>query len=602
MGVGYYVGFGDMGLMLNKNNPAKDNLLTRGIRVTRPAFVTAIIFSFFINILAFVGPLYMLQIYDRVLGSRNEWTLFFLTLIAGFLLLVYAGLEKIRSAVLVRAGILFDSKTRSDLFESVLLGTLKQPNLSHHTVLRELDVIREFLTGAGLISFCDAPWVPIFVAGCFILHPWYGWIALVGALLIFSFAVANELLTRKQLKGASISSNHANTFAAATFRNAEVLQAMGMWRPLRTRWLQRHNNTLTLQAVASDRAGVLLTATKFLRAFLQVAILGTGAYLSIIQELSPGAMIAASIIMGRALAPVELIVSQWKTFLAARSAYDRITELLGIIPVQQAKMKLPDPEGHLVVERIVVAPPGTQRPVLAGLTFALSAGSALGVIGPSAAGKSSLARAICGVWPVHNGTIRIDGAELLHWDNEQLGRHFGYLPQDVELFSGTIAENIARFQEVDEAMVIAAAQMAGVHNMIQAMPSGYNTQIGDGGQSLSGGQRQRIGLARALYRLPMIVILDEPNASLDADGEAALMGALQSLKAAKRTVILITHKTNILAMMDKILVLNQGQMTAFGDRDEIFSKLLAPRAVSSPAADSAAPSAVASGEVNARHG
>ena len=288
MGVGYYVGFGDMGLMLNKNNPAKDNLLTRGIRVTRPAFVTAIIFSFFINILAFVGPLYMLQIYDRVLGSRNEWTLFFLTLIAGFLLLVYAGLEKIRSAVLVRAGILFDSKTRSDLFESVLLGTLKQPNLSHHTVLRELDVIREFLTGAGLISFCDAPWVPIFVAGCFILHPWYGWIALVGALLIFSFAVANELLTRKQLKGASISSNHANTFAAATFRNAEVLQAMGMWRPLRTRWLQRHNNTLTLQAVASDRAGVLLTATKFLRAFLQVAILGTGAYLSIIQEIVAG--------------------------------------------------------------------------------------------------------------------------------------------------------------------------------------------------------------------------------------------------------------------------------------------------------------------------
>ena len=387
------MGLGDMGLMLNKNYPAKDNLLTRGIRATRPAFVTAIIFSFFINILAFVGPLYMLQIYDRVLGSRNEWTLFFLTLIAGFLLLVYAGLEKIRSAVLVRAGILFDSKTRSDLFESVLLGTLKQPNLSHHTVLRELDVIREFLTGAGLISFCDAPWVPIFVAGCFILHPWYGWIALVGALLIFSFAVANELLTRKQLKGASISSNHANTFAAATFRNAEVLHAMGMWRPLRTRWLQRHNNTLTLQAVASDRAGVLLTATKFLRAFLQVAILGTGAYLSIIQESSPGAMIAASIIMGRALAPVELIVSQWKTFLAARSAYDRITELLGILPAQQTKMKLPDPEGHLAVERIVVAPPGTQRPVLAGLTFALSAGSALGVIGPSAAGKSSLARA-----------------------------------------------------------------------------------------------------------------------------------------------------------------------------------------------------------------
>jgi ATP-binding cassette subfamily C protein len=374
-----------------------------------------------------------------------------------------------------------------------------------------------------------------------------------------------------------------------------VLHAMGMWRPLRNRWLQRQNETLTLQAVASDRAGILLTATKFLRAFLQVAILGTGEYLSNKQESTPGAMIAASIIMGRALSPVELIVSQWRTFLAARSAYDRITELLGIIPERQERMKLPDPKGHLTVENIVVAPPGTRRPVLAGLSFALPAGSALGVIGPSAAGKSSLARAIVGVWPAANGAIRIDGAELSHWDNEQLGRHIGYLPQDVELFSGTIAENIARFQTVEDEMVIAAAQMAGVHNMIQIMPDGYNTQIGDGGQSLSGGQRQRIGLARALYKLPTVVILDEPNASLDAEGEAALLGALQSLKAAKRTVILITHKTNILAIMDKILVLNQGQMTAFGDRDEIFSKLLSPRAVTSTTVESAHSSAVATG-------
>jgi ATP-binding cassette subfamily C protein len=588
----------------NQNNqtPDKDNLLSRGIRIARPAFATAIFFSFFINILAFVGPLYMLQIYDRVLSSRNVSTLVFLTLIAGFLLLVYAGLEKIRSAVLVRAGLLFDSKTRSDLFESVLLGSLKQPNFSHHTVLRELDVIREFLTGAGLISFCDAPWVPIFVAGCFILHPWYGWIAVVGALLIFSFAVANEFLTRTQLKGASKSAGEAGAFAAATFRNVEVLHAMGMWRPLRERWMQRQNVTLTLQAVASDRAGVLLTATKFLRAFLQVAILGTGAYLSINQESTPGAMIAASIIMGRALAPVELIVSQWKTFLSARSAYDRITELLRIIPARQTRMKLPDPEGHLAVQNIVVAPPGTQRPVLAGVSFDLPAGSALGLIGPSAAGKSSLARAIVGVWPVVNGTIRIDGAELQHWDNEQLGRHIGYLPQDVELFSGTVAENIARFQTVDEQSIIAAAQMAGVHNMVQTMPEGYNTQIGDGGQSLSGGQRQRIGLARALYRMPTIVILDEPNASLDAEGESALLGALQSLKAANRTVILITHKTNILAMVDKILILNQGQMTAFGDRDEIFSKLLAPRAVASQTDPSTSLPAGAAGEVNVRHG
>jgi ATP-binding cassette subfamily C protein len=565
----------------DKSKLNKDNLLSRGIRAARPAFVSAIIFSFFINILAFVGPLYMLQIYDRVLSSRNFFTLLMLTLIAGFLLVIYAGLEKIRSSVLVRAGLLFDSKTRSELFENVLHGTLKQPGMSHHTVLRELDIIREFLTGAGLISFCDAPWVPIFVIGCFILHPWFGWVAMSGAILIFSFAIANELLTRDHLKLANVSASQAGTFAAATFRNAEVLHAMGMWRPLRDRWLRRHNETLTLQAVASDRAGVLVTATKFLRAFLQVAILGVGAYLAIIQEASPGAMIAASIIMGRALAPVELIVSQWKTFLAARSAYERITQLLGVIQKQEPRMKLPDPEGNLTVQNAVVVPPGTQRPVLAGVSFALPAGSALGIIGPSAAGKSSLARALVGVWPLANGEIRIDGAALSHWDNEQLGRHIGYLPQDVELFSGTIAENIARFQIVDEAMVIAAAQMAGVHDMVQIMPAGYNTQIGDGGQSLSGGQRQRIALARALYAMPTIIILDEPNASLDSEGEAALMATLDRLKAEKRTVILITHKTNILAMMDKILVLKQGQVQGFGDRDEIFSKLLSPRVAAS---------------------
>lgn len=564
--------------------PEKNNLLYRGFRIARPAFVTAIVFSFFINLLVFVSPLYMLQIYDRVLSSRNVSTLVTLTLIAGFLLIVYASLEKVRSAVLVRAGLLFDSEVRSDLFEKVLRGSLKQPGVANHTVLRELDTVREFLTGGGLLSFCDVPWVPIFVAACFILHPWYGWVATAGAVLIFIFAYANELLTREQLKGAGRSANQAGGFAAATFRNVEVLQAMGMWRPMRDRWLDQRNGMLEMQAVASDRAGFLLSAAKFLRVFLQVAILGTGGYLSIIQESTPGAMIAASIIMGRALAPVEMVVAQWKMFLAARSAYERITQLLSIVPDQAERMRLPAPQGHLTVQSIVVAPPGAQRPVLNGITFDLPAGSALGLIGPSAAGKSSLARAIVGVWPVLAGSIRIDGADLTHWDSDQLGSYIGYLPQDVELFSASVAENIARFQTVDNELVIEAAQMAGVHDMIQSLPNGYNSQIGEGGQSLSGGQRQRIGLARALYRMPSLVILDEPNASLDADGEAALLGALQRLKAEKRTVILITHKTNILSMMDKILVLSQGQMQAFGERDEIFSKLLAPRVATSSSA------------------
>jgi PrtD family type I secretion system ABC transporter len=291
-------------------------------------------------------------------------------------------------------------------------------------------------------------------------------------------------------------------------------------------------------------------------------------------------MVAASIIMSRALAPVELIVGQWKSFRAARAAWERIVELLNILPAKQPRMRLPEPQGHLAVQSITVVPPGSNRAVLQGVSFAVEAGTTLGVIGPSAAGKSSLARALVGIWAPVGGAIRVDGAELSHWDNEQLGRRLGYLPQDVELFAGSVAENIARFEEIDEKLVISAAHMAGVHGLIQSMPNGYNTQIGEGGQSLSGGQRQRIALARALYRMPAIVLLDEPNASLDSEGEAALLGALQSLKKAKRTVILITHKTNILAMMDKILVLGQGQVQAFGDREEIFAKLLAPRVAS----------------------
>ena len=569
-------------------NPVKkSNLISEAFRATRPGFLTAIFFSFFINILAFVGPLYMLQIYDRVITSRNTMTLIALTVIAAFLLIVYASLEKIRSAILVRLGILFSTLARSRLFDAVLRGNLLQPGRGHTQALRDLDTIREFLTGSGLISFCDAPWVPIFVLGCFILHPWYGYIATAGAVLIFCFAIANELLTRRHLKAASTNAIVAGSYASATFRNAEVLHAMGMLPGLRDRWMTRQDEGLLLQAAASDRAGHLVAASKFTRAFLQVAILGTGAYLSIEQESTPGAMIAASIIMGRALAPVEIAVANWKGFVATRSAYDRIMRLFGILPEEVEKMPLPAPEGHLSVENIVVVPPGSREPVLRGISFALRPGEVLGVLGPSAAGKSSLARVLVGVWPPSIGKVRIDGAELNHWAPERLGRHIGYLPQDVELFSGTIAENIARFSDQDEEKIIAAARLSGVHDMVQAMPAGYNTQIGEGGFALSGGQRQRIGLARALYGKPAYIILDEPNASLDADGEAALLSAIQQLRQEGCTVVLITHKTNILATIDKILVLSHGQIAGFGSRDEILAKLLGPRLAPVPATTAA---------------
>ena len=552
----------------------RPSFLADASKAIRPGFATAIVFSFFVNLLAFVGPLYMLQVYDRVLGSRNIGTLVALTIIAGFLLIVYAALEKIRSSILVRLGLLFADKAKSPLFDTVLRGTIVQPGTNQAQALRDLDTIREFLTGTGLIAFCDAPWVPVFVAGCFIMHPWFGYVAGVGALLIFALALANELLTRNQLKDASRNSVLAHSYAAATFRNADVLYAMGMLKGLRDRWSDRHSEGLQLQAGASDRAGFLVAFSKFVRAFLQVAILGVGAYLTVNQETSAGAMVAASIIMGRALAPVEIAVGQWKTFLAARSAYERISNLVKMLPEEGEKIALRPPQGLISVENILVIPPGGKEPVIREVSFALQPGEVLGIIGPNAAGKSSLARALVGVWRPAVGKVRIDGSELAHWNRDQLGPYIGYLPQDIELFSGTLAENISRFGEHDEEKLFAAAEMAGVHELVQGLPDGYNTQVGEGGLALSGGQRQRIGLARALYGKPPLVILDEPNASLDSEGEAALMEAIQALKRARSTVVVISHKTAMLAAVDKLLVLAAGRVSAFGGRVEVLSRLM----------------------------
>ena len=548
--------------------------LTEAFRAIRPGFATAIVFSFFINLLAFVGPLYMLQIYDRVLGSRNIGTLVTLTIIAAFLLIVYSLLEKIRSSVLVRLGLLFAHKAKVPLFDTVLRGTLVQPGTSHVQALRDLDTVREFMTGNGLIAFCDAPWVPVFVLGCFIMHPWFGYVATGGAVLIFALALANELLTRSQLKEASYNSVIANSYASATFRNADVLHAMGMLKGLRDRWSDRHDEGLQLQAKASDRAGFLVASSKFVRAFLQVSILGVGAYLAVNQESTAGAMVAASIVMGRALAPVEIAVSQWKGFLAARSAYERILNLVKMLPDEPEKVALRPPQGAVSVENILVIPPGAKEPVLREVSFALQPGEVLGIVGPNASGKSSLARALVGVWRAAVGKVRIDGSELAQWNREQLGPYIGYLPQDVELLSGTIAENISRFGEKDDQKLFAAAEMACVHKLVQNLPEGYNTRVGEGGSALSGGQRQRIGLARALYGKPPLVVLDEPNASLDSEGEAALMESLQALRRAGCTVVVISHKTAMLAAVDKMLVLAMGRVSMFGGRDEVLAQLM----------------------------
>ncbi|GGF79454.1 peptidase [Azorhizobium oxalatiphilum] len=568
-----------------------DTALDAAVRAARPALGTALVFSLFINILGLTGPLYMMQVYDRVLSSRNIATLVVLTVLIAILYAVCAGLESLRTRLLVRAGLKFDEEINDHAFDAVQRASLRKASASHVQALRDTDTVRDFFTGGGLVSLCDLPWVPIYILFATLLSPWYGLLAVISCLISGALAYANDRATRKLLDQATKANIAANSQATTTFRNAEVLQAMGMVPNLRKRWISSHGEALNWHAVASDRGGTLMAATRFNRMFMQSLILGLGAYLAINREITPGMMIAASIIVGRCIQPIEMAIGNWKAIVNMRSAHGRVQELLRAVPPPAARMRLPDPQGHVQVENLIAHAPGTEFPVLRGVNFALPAGHVLGIIGPSAAGKSSLARILVGVWPVTAGSVRLDGSDLRHWDPEQLGAHLGYLPQDVELFAGTIADNICRFGVRDDAQIVAAAQMAGTHEMIQRLPAGYNTDIGENGASLSGGQRQRIALARALYGMPALIVLDEPNASLDAAGEQALNVAVQALKKAGRTVILITHKTNNLGLCDLVLLLNEGSVHGFGPRDEVIAKLLGPRLVQPGAMPPGAPAA-----------
>ncbi|WP_108462313.1 type I secretion system permease/ATPase [Devosia naphthalenivorans] len=546
--------------------------------------LTTFAFSFAINCLQFVAPLYMLQIYDRVLGTRNETTLLMISMITLFLMVVFGVLEWIRSRVLVRAGMQFDQVLSDEIFSRAVKLRLMNPNGGAEYVLSDGNKIREFLTGSGILAFFDAPWVPFFIFICFLFHPWLGFLALGGSVVIFSLALLNEFATKRQLKEANTASQNASQFAGAVLQNAEVIRSMGMERALGQRWQDRHGAMLDAQAEASDKAGGILTFQKTFRMILQSAILGIGAFLAIEQQISPGIMIATSIMMGRALQPVEQAVGQWKQFIAARQAHDRLKNLFATVPGDEQRIDLPTPQGALAVEALTSLVPGTKTPFLRNINFALKPGETLALVGPSGSGKSSLVRNIAGVWPAVAGTVRIDGADISHWNAEQLGQHLGYLPQEVRLFAGTIAENISRFTSGESEAVIKAAIMAGVHDMILRRPEGYETQVGDNGQQLSGGQRQRIGLARAMYGDPRIVILDEPNANLDSDGETALFEAVKAMKAAGTTVILVTHKTNLLTICDRALVLREGAVQAFTTPGEILKpKAPSIQAVPKPA-------------------
>ncbi|MFC6589815.1 type I secretion system permease/ATPase [Sulfitobacter pacificus] len=546
----------------------------------RAVFGATVLFSFFSNILMFVGPLYMLQVYDRVLASRNEFTLVMISGIAVALLVAYGLLEFIRSKLLVRAGLQFDDMLANPAFNRVIRHQLASPNSGAHATLQDVDRVREFMTGQGILAFFDAPWVPLFLALCFAFHPWLGMVATVGALIIFALALANEFATRGLLAEAGNANAGAAHFVNTTVQNAEVIRALGMEKQLTNRWVAQHDDVLDKQAKASGRAGAIMASTKFVRMSLQIAILGMGAYLAILQEISPGIMIAASIVMGRALAPVEQAVGQWKQFVAARQAHKRLINIFGNLDDEEDRMQLPEPKGNLRVEGLVATAPGAKtgtsgaKPaLLKGISFAVNQGEVLAVIGPSGSGKSTLVRHLVGAAQPAGGSVRLDGTELHHWDAEQLGRHMGYMPQDVKLFRGSVAENISRFiPDAEDAEITAAAQLSGAYDMIQTLAEGYDTDVGDGGHSLSGGQRQRVGLARAVFRMPNLVVLDEPNSNLDAQGEQALAACIQELKKQGKTVVLVTHKANLLALTDKTLMLVGGAVEKFGPTREMFAQ------------------------------
>lgn len=545
--------------------------LQQAYKKFRAIFGATILFSFFVNLLMFVGPLYMLQIYDRVLASRNETTLVMISLIAVALLLTYGMLEFVRSRMLVRAGLQFDSILSRPLFDRVARMQLLNPNGGARTALGDADKVRSFITGQGVLAFFDVPWTPIFLALCFAFHPWLGWVATGGTIVIFTLALLNEFLTRNALQSANNEGQQAAEFASATMQNAEVIRAMGMQDALAERWKDKRNGMLISQAVASDWAGAILSSSKFVRMVLQVAILGTGAYLAMKGQVSPGVMIAASIVMGRALAPVEQAVSQWKEFVAARQSHARLKKLFQAVAEEPTRLQQPQPQGHLNAEGVTTVIPGTRDTILRSVSFDLPAGKTLALIGPSGSGKSTLARHLVGVGDPVNGAIRLDRVELSHWDRNQLGKAIGYLPQEVKLFSGTVAENIARFVDgATDDEVIAAAKLAGAHDMISALNNGYATQIGSGGGNLSGGQRQRVGLARALFGNPCLVVLDEPNANLDSEGEEALANCLTQLKNDGKSIVLVTHKANILSATDFTLILRDGAVQRFVATKELL--------------------------------
>lgn len=551
------------------NSPLLDAL-----HASKQSFIAIGLFSCFINLLMLVPSFYMLQVYDRVISTGSQATLLMLTLIMVALLLSMGTLEWVRSRIMVRVSNKLDTQLSPILYDaSFRLALLTGGRKSSAQPLNDMTALRQFLTGNGLFAFFDAPWIPIYLAVMFAFHPWFGWLALGCAVFLILLAVVNERWTHQLLQQANQENLLASQFTEKNLRNAEVVAAMGMLGNLRNRWRAFNERVLLSQSQASDRAGLLSAISKTFRQIMQSLILGVGAYLVIEQEISPGLMIAGSILLGRALAPVDQIIGSWKGVVAARDQYQRLNELLSEITREPARMSLPAPRGELAVDSLLLLPPGSQHASIRGLSFSMPAGSSLAIMGPSGAGKSSLARALLGIWPARGGSVRLDDVDISQWDRQELGPYLGYLPQDIELFEGSIAQNISRFGEVNAEWVVEAARLAGVHELILKLPEGYDTVIGANGGGLSGGQRQRIALARAVYGEPRLVVLDEPNSNLDENGEQMLMRTLQQLQKKGCSTIVISHKSGILQAVERLLVLNAGELAAYGPKAKVLEHL-----------------------------
>ncbi|MBD9651529.1 type I secretion system permease/ATPase [Ensifer sp. ENS09] len=549
-------------------------LVAAALRSTRRAFFGVAALSAATNLLMLTGPLFMMQVYDRVLASRSVPTLVALSVLALGLYAFLGHLEVIRARILTQIGQRLEEQLGGPTFEAVLklpLRMSKREAISQP--LHDLDQIRQFMSGQGPIAICDMPWLPIYMAILFLFHAYLGWLAVAGVVFLIALTLISEFVLRAPMQRLAQLASMRAEFIEAGRRNAEALRAMGMTGAYSAKWHTANADYVDVQRRTNDATSSFGTTSKIFRLALQSAVLALGAWLAIYQLASPGAMIAASILTSRALAPIEQAIGQWRGFVNARQARRRLEDILGTFAEGSQPMPLPAPKRRLDVSGLAVLAPGTIAPLVRDISFQLSAGQGLGIIGPSGSGKSALARALVGVWPPARGTIRLDGAELNNFEPEAIGAAIGYLPQGVELFNGTIAENISRFADSAEpAAIIEAATQAGVHELVLSMPDGYDTRIGVAGAILSAGQRQRIGLARALYGKPFLIVLDEPNASLDAEGEVGLTSAIIAAREGGSIVIVIAHRPNALAAVDQVLVMTKGRMVAVGPRDEVLRK------------------------------